>query len=82
MSTGRPSKRVRLECLAVDKKHTAEHMLEKIGDGSSHVLPNQALAQKMLMDGFQNVAIESFASLGAGCKYPANIERDLYRFCR
>lgn len=73
-------KRPRIETL--ENTRTVMRMLEDIGTGHAHIEPNRALAEEMVADGFRNVAIEAFASLGSTGKYPYNVERDLVRWRR
>ena len=53
-----------------------------IGHGRLSISGAVDLANCMVDDGLLHGAIQSFASLGSDCKYPANAERDLHRWLR
>ena len=55
-------------------------MLRQIGEGSARVHSACELARSMVADGTVPQAVQGLASLGAQGMYPANEERDLFRW--
>jgi len=59
-----------------------ETLIDMIGHGRISVSGAVSLANSMVDDGMTHKAITAFSSLGTNNQYPANSERDLFRWLR